>query len=79
MAYRVGHGTSDLARRIGPRRGLIGLALLGGAIVGAIFVVRYLRSREAELAEEGLEAGDRRRRTFRRRRQNAASEFVDVR
>lgn len=79
MAYRVGHGTSNLARRVGPARGLLGLALLGGAIVGSIYLIRYLRSREEEIAEEGLEAGDaRRRRMFRRRRRDVA-DFVDAR
>jgi hypothetical protein len=79
LAVRVGgsardlaSSARDLAERVGPRRGLIGLAVLSGAIIGAAFLVRYLRNREEgieeelEAGEEALE-GDARQRRMRRR------------
>ena len=55
LAKRFGTGTADLAKRIGPKRAIIGVAVLGALVGGSIFLVRYLRTRKAELP---VEAGD---------------------
>lgn len=52
FARRVGSGTADVARRVGPWRALIGLAAIGVAIGGGVFLARYLRARRAELEAE---------------------------
>ena len=60
LAKRVGSTTAGLAKRIGPKRGLIGLAVLAVAVGGTIVLVRYLRSRDEDV-REGLDeelAGD---------------------
>jgi hypothetical protein len=44
----VGRGTADIATRIGPKRGLIGLAVIAVAVGGSIVLVRYLRARNAD-------------------------------
>lgn len=44
----VGRGTADMATRIGPKRGLIGIAVIAAAVGGTIILVRYLRARNAE-------------------------------
>lgn len=48
VAKRFGRGTADLVDRIGPKRALIGLAVLAAAIGGSVVLVRYLRARSAE-------------------------------
>lgn len=53
LASRVGGGTADLAKRVGPKRGLLGLLAAGAAIGGAIYLVRYLRSRAVEKDADG--------------------------
>ena len=65
--------TADLATRIGPRRGLIGLAVIAVAVGGSIILVRYLRARNAEYPLEMEEnvAGDGGRRTRSRKRSQA--------
>ncbi len=72
-ARSIGSGTRDLARQIGPRRALIGFAILAAAVGGSILVVRYLRRREEARELESMETGEegmreRRRRRFRRER-----------
>ncbi len=58
LARRASSGTVDIARQIGPRRALIGLAIAAVAIGGSILVARYLRARrereELDLGEEDL-------------------------
>jgi len=46
VAKRVGSGVSGLATKIGAKRGLVGLAILGAVVGSTIFLVRYLRNRE---------------------------------
>lgn len=53
LAHRVGRETASIARRVGPRRGLLGLVLLGAAVGGTIYLVRYLRARSAASAAAG--------------------------
>jgi len=48
LAGRVSRRTVDLAEDIGPKRALIGLAVLGAAIGGTIAIVRYVRAKRAE-------------------------------
>jgi hypothetical protein len=48
LVRRVGGGTTSLAKQIGPRRALIGLAVLGVAIGGGVFLIRYLRARSTK-------------------------------
>ena len=50
LARRFGSGTADVARRVGPRRALIGLAVIGAAVAGGVLLARYVRARRAELA-----------------------------
>jgi hypothetical protein len=56
-ARRVGRRTQHLAEDIGPVRGLIGLAILGAAIGGTIYLVRYVRQRRAEQLVDVQPAG----------------------
>ena len=56
LAKAVGSGTVDLAQRIGPKRALIGFAILAAAVGGSIVLVRYLRRRELE--QESMRASD---------------------
>ena len=59
IAKAVGVGTVALAKRIGPKRALIGAAVLAVAVGGGIVLVRYLRRREQEeLDAESMEASD---------------------
>ncbi|MBA3398039.1 MAG: hypothetical protein H0T89_35770 [Deltaproteobacteria bacterium] len=51
-AKKVGSGTVDLAHRIGPKRGILGFVALVAAVGGGVVLVRYLRSRRAELDRE---------------------------
>jgi hypothetical protein len=39
-----------MAKRIGPRRGLLGLAVLAAAVGGSVVLIRYLRSRNRDAA-----------------------------
>ena len=48
LAKRFGSGTAGLAKQIGPRRGLLGLAVLVAAVGGSVVLIRYLRSRKAD-------------------------------
>lgn len=53
----VGCNTVSLARRIGPKRALLGVAILGAMVGGSIWLARYLRARKEERpVEAGLEA-----------------------
>jgi len=51
-ARRFGSGTADVARRIGPWRALIGVAVIGAAACGGVLLARYVRARRAERAAE---------------------------
>jgi hypothetical protein len=50
FARRFGSGTANVARRVGPRRALIGLAVIGAAVAGGVLLARYVRARRAEAA-----------------------------
>lgn len=52
-AKRVGTGSAALARRVGPKRGILALAVLAAA-VGTAFVVRYFVTTEAATDEESF-------------------------
>jgi len=58
-AKRFGSGTADLAndlaKKIGPKRALLGIAVLGVVVGGSIFLVRYLRARKEDLPFEGTD------------------------
>ncbi len=59
IAKSVGKRSTGLVKDLGPRRVLIGAALLAVAVGGGIILVRYLRQREqVELEEESMEASD---------------------
>src|SRR5262245_1521371 len=58
LARRFGSGTADVARRVGPWRALIGLAAIGVAVGGGVFLARYLRARRAEEAGEESSASN---------------------
>ncbi|MDB4957959.1 MAG: hypothetical protein JWO36_5528 [Myxococcales bacterium] len=45
LAKRVGCAAQDVAESIGPKRGLIGLAVIGVAVGGSILARRYFRNR----------------------------------
>lgn len=47
----VGSNATQLARRVGPKRAILGIALLGVAVGSTIFVMRYLRDRRDEEVE----------------------------
>ena len=68
-ASRVGCATSDLAHRVGWKRGGIALGAIAVA-VAVPFIVRFLRSRRAETEGEELPSGGR---ASRLRRREAAS------
>jgi hypothetical protein len=78
LAKNVSRSTAKIAKQVGPKRGLIGLAVFGGLIAGTVVLVRYLRARqeENELTDEELalneqaQASDphRRRKTSRAQR-----------
>lgn len=55
FAKSFGEGTVDLAKRIGPKRTIIGVAVLGVLVGGSIWLARYLRSRKEELPVEATE------------------------
>jgi hypothetical protein len=57
-AKRFGRRTADIAEDIGPKRGLIGLAILGAAIGGTFYLVRYVRARRAEQLVEIQPTGE---------------------
>src|SRR5439155_26896717 len=42
------HTTQDIADQIGPKRGLIGLAVIGAAVGASVLITRYLRRRSSE-------------------------------
>jgi len=49
-ARRMACGTTALARRIGPKRGIAALVILAAG-VGTAFLVRYLRNRRDEMED----------------------------
>lgn len=70
----VGRGTADIATRIGPKRGLLGLAVIAVAVGGSIVLVRYLRARNAEsldMEDNGTGTGSRRARSGKRSQHGA--------
>jgi len=62
LALQVNKRGRKLAKRIGPKRALIGLAVLAATIGGTVVLVRYLRLRaraaDANPDADGLDAGD---------------------
>jgi hypothetical protein len=58
LAKRVSSGTTNLAKQIGPRRALIGLAVLAVGIGGSVMLVRYLRARNLEKARRAGQTGN---------------------
>ena len=52
LAKRVSGAAQDLAESIGPKRGLIGLAVIGVAIGGSILARRYFRNRREDVDSE---------------------------
>jgi len=67
LAKRVKNGTTSLAHDIGPKRGLIGLAIFAVAVGGTIVLVRYLRARADELPIEGEDLDESTSRRAKRR------------
>lgn len=57
LAQRFGIGSSSLAKRIGTRRGLLGIVVVAAAVGGSIMLVRYLRARKAA-AETDITSDD---------------------
>jgi len=55
FAKSFGAGTVDIAKRIGPKRAIIGVAVLGVLVGGSIWLARYLRARKEELPTEATE------------------------
>jgi len=55
FAKRVGTSTAELAKRIGPKRAIIGAAILGAIVGASIVLVRVMRARREELSFEGSE------------------------
>jgi hypothetical protein len=79
LAKTAGGSAVVMAKKVGPRRALIGLAVVGAAI-GGIYLVRYLRANrdedlEFEADEEPQTAAGRRQRkeTRAKRKANAAA------
>jgi len=59
LAKTIGTGTVALAKDVGPKRALIGAAIVIAAVGGGIVLMRYLRRREQErLERESMEASD---------------------
>jgi hypothetical protein len=79
LARQFGGGTAKLAKRIGPKRGLIGLAVLAAAIGGSVVLIRYLRARSAQDGLAADESNDVLGNGFAKKRaraQHAAESFV---
>ena len=55
LAKSFGSGTADLAKRIGPKRAIIGVAVLGVLVGGSIWLVRYLRARKEDLPADATQ------------------------
>lgn len=58
LARGFGHGTVTVARAIGWKRALIGLAAIGAAAGAAIVIVRVLRARAEDVADEPTQLAD---------------------
>ena len=58
-ATDVAKGAGKRARDIGPMKGLIGLAVVGAAVGGSIFLVRYIKARRAKNAEAPVSRASR--------------------
>ncbi len=52
IAKRVGSGGAKLAKDIGPKRGLLGVAIVAAVVGSGIYLARYLRTRAAEARGE---------------------------
>jgi hypothetical protein len=55
-ATSLAKGTANLAKKVGPKRGLIGLVAVGALVGGGIVLARYLKRRRFE--QESMEASD---------------------
>jgi hypothetical protein len=75
FAKSVGSRTVDIAKYVGAKRALIGLAVIAAAVGGSIVLVRYLRRREEELEIEG---GDMSRETRSRKVARAERRAVNT-
>ena len=75
LAKTIGTGTVALAKDIGPKRALIGAAIVAAAVGGGIVLMRYLRRREQERLEQEGDEPSRKTKIGRaeRRAQNAAA------
>jgi hypothetical protein len=77
IVRNVGGSARDIAHRVGPRRGILGVLLLGGAIVGSVLLVRRMRRRREERGEiegQGAETGGRG--VLLRKRRRAMNEYI---
>ena len=74
LAKGIGNGSVGLARTIGLKRGLIGLAAVGAVAGAAVVLVRFLKTRGDDLTEEQIASGVIRRKPnkAKRDRQNHA-------
>jgi hypothetical protein len=75
LAKRFGGGTADLAKRIGPKRAVIGIAILGVVAGGSYLLVRYLRARKEDLPFEGADEQMPGRTTKRNAKRGADAQF----
>ena len=76
LAKSAADGAADLAERIGTRR-LIGLAVVAGAVVGGIYLSRYLKARALAAAnEEVIGETPAQRNRKRSRARNAAAAAI---
>jgi len=74
IVRNVGGSARDIAHRVGPRRGLLGVLVVGGAILGAVLLARRMRERRHEAEGESPEAGERKLSARKRRR--AMNEYI---
>ena len=58
VARGLGSGTASVARAIGWKRALIGLAAIGVAAGAAVIIVRVLRARAEDVADEPTQLAD---------------------
>ncbi len=81
LARRVGTGSADLAKRIGPKKVAIGAVAIAGVIAGSVVLIRFLRSRADDEANDGepTEGHPRSRRLNTRKRSKAVNAYMSSR